>query len=326
MTTQKSIILLVIAILAMALVTLSQREDATPVEDLQLLPGFSEAIDSLEKLEIRTTTETISIVPAEQGGWVVEEKGNYPVDFSTFRMLVDALSTAELLEKKTSRPENHARLGVAGVEDPGSKQVTAIAAGKTFSIFIGLVSEGPGGNFVRLAGEDQVWLTDAELEVADAATAWLDPVIINVEEKDISAVRQLDGSGATLVEAGRSDAGELVLGNLPADRELRYGSVTDDLARALQNVRLRDVMPHSAERWSDSRRAVYTLANDDEIEVLAHQDNDGRFWLHLTGTAAWDYEVAEYVYDDFTRELDEFLKELETPEVSEKDLVNEETE
>ena len=116
----KNIALLAIAILFMAMLTWIQRDSGLRVENELLLSSLKENLNHLERVEIKTATESISLIKLDDG-WGISEKNLYAVDFTRLSKLLDGLSKAKRVEKKTSRPENFEILEVRDVSVKGSK-------------------------------------------------------------------------------------------------------------------------------------------------------------------------------------------------------------
>jgi hypothetical protein len=328
---QKNIILILLAILAMMLLTLQQNQIEEVDESEKLLPALKENLNNLEKLEVRSEAGSFNLVKRDQD-WVVLEKDSYPVDFTMLSNLLEGMSKARLIEQKTARPENYSILEVRDVSDEGSKakQVSGFAENYDFSILIGKSSEGREGQFVRKPEETQAWLSDRSLNVNTSILAWLKPGIINIESGKIKRIEQFDAAGELQFTIEQVDGGdEFVLQNLPANRTLKHPGITSERAGALANVRLTDVRLHEKELWQTSIQSTYTLLDDEKISIQA-MDLEDKTWLHLTtsgktsadtGSGAdgddvatpgkWDYQVASYVFGEFTRNLDDLLAEQE---------------
>jgi Domain of unknown function (DUF4340) len=322
---QKNLALLSIAILSMAILIWSQGQTGSTDQKQLLLASLKENLNLLEKVEIKSSAESVSLVRLEDG-WGVSERHLYPADFAKLSKLLDALGRARLVEKKTSKPDNFAILEVRDVDIEGSKAnlVSGIAPDYGFSVLIGKSAGSRDGQFVRRQDEEQVWLTDESFEPGGSVISWLDPVIINIDSERVVRVEQFDASGDIRLSAERVEGEDnVVLRNLPEDRRLRYPSVANELMRSLVNVRLTDVVPHQPENWQASSRSEYSLADGGKVTVNAVELNDKK-WLHVTTKSLseekkieqlgkWDFEVTDYVFDDFVKQLDDLLEPLAAP-------------
>ena len=354
---QKIVLVLTIAVLVMigAAVLLSTDEGNND-EMKMLLPGLKAQLANLDRVEIVTRDEAVTLA-AIDGLWSVVERNNYPAKRETLSAMANQVAKAKLLEQKTSRPENYARLGLVDLEDPASEAVQlSLRAGETeFTTLLGNNASGRTGRYAR--DDEQTWLTDA-IDVEKLPAAWLEPVIINVESADVARV-VLKGEGGELTFE-RNAQGEFDFGQLPPDRELKYPAITGEPARALVNVRLEDVSAHEDKRWQDVASANFTLLDGREIRVQVAKYDEGN-WLNFsvgpalesaetesaeTGIgeetsdadssetktvvaittavpdlSVWDYRVSSYVFDDFVKSLDDILEEQQTEDSDAIDLV-----
>ena len=320
---QRNLLLLDLAIASMLMLNWFQsNKEAEGQHDL-LLPGLKENLAYLDRVEIETFDESFSLVRKEEG-WVLIEKDSYPVDFPILSKLLNSLSGARLIEMKTSKPENFARLHLDDVsnEKGDSILVSGFAPGFEFSVVVGKQALNRQGQFIRMSGIDQAWLIDKELEVSADMVSWLDPVIINIENEQVSRIEQYDSSGVLSFEIERADIGKAEetspfnLKDIPPGRSLKYPSITDELKRSLVNVRFIDVSPHEPSRWESPTRMTFSLKDGAVVDVTAEKI-DEKSWLHLlisdkrkdrNPVALWDYEVSSYVYEDYDKEMEDLLE------------------
>ncbi|MAI42968.1 MAG: hypothetical protein CMP95_10955 [Gammaproteobacteria bacterium] len=304
------------------------------VSEPQLLfPELKKKVAEIDKLEIITTTETTTIVRKDDQ-WLVAQRDDYDAQREELSNLVLQLVDLRLKEKKTSKEENFALLGVSDLDivDSDATRINLHSEGQIFSALFGNQSSGRKGRFVRLG--NQVWLAD-EIKILKKVTEWLEPIVIDVDPEDIVRVEM----GSLVFE--RDPDGGFEVSPLPITKQLKYPSVSQEPARALTKVRLEDVSPHDPRRWESARRATFFLRNGTEIEALASKRKEN-FWLHFStlkrldselvlefgdnagesginskeknvlyqkSLSDWDFNVSNYVYDDFVLDLDDIFKD-----------------
>jgi hypothetical protein len=323
-----NVLMVAFAILTMSLIVWQRNTVEQNEGNEILLPGLGENLAGLERLEIRSADEVVSL-ELREGKWLISEKGGYPADFSMLSRLSDSLVEALLAEKKTARAKNFSRLDVDDIDAAGSGAhlISGLAGEYSFSILIGKSAAGRTGQFVRDPLQQQVWLTDNNIEVNSAVSAWLDPVIINVEASMISRVEQIDSSGQSQFVIEREDD-KFLLKNLTDDRKLKYATVVSEVAGSLSRVRLTDVQVHDPERWTSATRSIFHLSESKTITVSAITLDDQK-WLHMEEKSAgedlepsalshlknWDYQVAAYTYDDFVKRREDLLEKETTAKV-----------
>ena len=261
-----------------------------------LFPGIN--IAELDQIEMKSRGETVTLA-LEESQWRVQEKAGYPADTSELSELVNQLGKALLLEKKTSRPENFATLGVNDIEQddseapqvpdseapqvpdseasqvdgseatqvPGSEAilVTLTVGDEHYTVLVGDTSSSRRGSYIRKPGDNQVWLIDKSLVIDKESSDWVEPVIIDVEAENVSEVMISTAGNEMTFLRGEDD--EFSFQEMPADRTLKYPSILNEPARALVKVRLEDVVLHVPERWQGPNRALFTLKNGTVVTV-----------------------------------------------------------
>lgn len=295
------------AIAVMMTAILMQTSTDAPIQTDGVLPELKVSLDDVTGVRIVDLSgdQTVSLRRAD-GGWLMASLDNYPADGTTVSQLLLDLSDLAVAERKTARPENHERLGLAsnGIE------LTLEPLGRT--IIFGNV--GPsGGRFIRFSGEDQTFLTRQSLEVSADSMEWVDSLLLNIPADQIQSIRIARQDGK-LLQAERQDQ-EWQVDGLPSDRELRYPTIVDSLGRLLLDVRILDVVPHDPDLFAEANRLSGTLTDGEVVDVYTVQDG-ADYWLHTTynGKGAWQHKISEFTYNELTKELGDLLKEKEEPD------------
>jgi hypothetical protein len=350
--------LLLVAILAMAMIAwfnLHGRSEVPVDESIGTLvfPQLKANLLDVSALELRGVGLTTTLVKRDDR-WRVEEKGGYTADFDKLLGVLNGLAAATYVEKKTARPANFAQLGLEGIDagDGKSALVTVRRGDQTESLLVGDESGAGQGFFVRRPDDNQVWLADKISRINTDPTVWINPMIINVDEARIirASFTGVSGEHLTVTRDGPSDgAGEgegegegekagWKVTDLPVDKELKYPTVADSVARTLINVRANDVRPREGEPWQAVATAVFGLDDGREILVAARVENDGRYWLQFglnpataadsveadsadrvgeapagitvdaAAFAGWEFNVSEFVFGQFTRTMKDMVK------------------
>ncbi len=116
-------------------------------------------------------------------GWLVN---GFPADSELVAQAVAALDSAPRGVLVARNPSNHARLGLA--DEEGRRLV--LGPPNTPDLVLLLGKTGDAGRFVRVPGQDEVYVLPAEaLEAADrAATGWRDRVVAEVDTAAIGSI------------------------------------------------------------------------------------------------------------------------------------------
>ncbi len=310
------ILAIIVAAMAMAAVVMT----GEPGDDTDTAALFADLdASSLDQVDLRSRTARITLSFVD-GSWTVDQRSGYPADVKKLSDLVKQLVSAKLLEKKTSRPENHGALGVADFDAPDSEAVllSLRTASGTRELIVGQRSSGREGSFVRFPDQQQVWLVSEVLATDLDPGEWLEPTILEVDAESVSVVTF---TGEAELVFTRDSEGAFSVSGLPEDRELKYPSIVDEPARALASLRLEDVDRHDPERWGAAVSARFSIEGDTVVNVFAVTADD-KNWLHFTvepgaadtrvypDVSGWDYQVASYVYDDFVKTAKDLLVAL----------------
>ena len=301
---QKLIGLILLAIAATALM-LQIPEDNTTGETENALPDIELA--EVTSVTLASGEQTVTVNKAAEG-WQVAEKHDYPADFTVLSGFLTQLSGLTIAEKKTSKPENHARLGVADSGEGEGIRITIQPGEQT--LVVGNEAGGRG-NFFRVAGDPQVYLSQQALELDLDALAWVDPIIVNIDAESVREV-SIATAKAGFLSAGWDEASMgLSIHNIPEGETLRYETIGDTLSRLLVNVRFLDVEPYMDGLFIDPTVTRVTLESGDVIEVQTVQSGED-YWLHLSTKDAWQYRINDFTYRDLNKTMDDMLQVPDT--------------
>ena len=343
---RRSLVILAGLAAALAVVLLLSRVDFDRGGDMSGLhaPGLAERLADLESLRVvHADNEVLATIRRSGGGWTVDENGGHPVNFERFRGVLNALSQARRVERKTALPEFYPRLGVEdpAAPDAGGYLLELEYGGRHPSEgFIVGRRAGTGMAYIRTAGETQSWMVSADFDLSDVRRDWLDRDVVNLASSQVRRVL-LDRGGGDLLEIAKEDADDINFTPLgiPEGRELSYGSVANSIAGALANVQANDVRP-AAEVEPLPRAATASYETFDGLRLnldvreeapAAAEDSgeeDPRYWVLFAADAeepapsadaraaelnaklgGWAYELPEFKSDQLFRKMDDLLKD-----------------
>jgi hypothetical protein len=252
MKRQSLISLTLVAAIAVALAfwVTGERRAVTETEGSgMLVDGLKASLNDVTRVIIESAEGQVTLDRGETE-WTVLERGGYPADVKNLRKQLLAIADAELLEAKTSNPDNYSLIGVQDLdaEDAGSTRVTLEGLPQMVSLIIGNQNfQGSATTYVRRDGETASWLASGDLRMDKTLANWLRKDVINLSSPRVSSVtvKHPDGETVKIIKTARSDPNFLVL-DLPADRELLSVSAGNTIAGALGSLRLEDVLPADA--------------------------------------------------------------------------------
>lgn len=263
-----------------------------------LFQGLMDRLNDVRTVRI-TTPETMLTVQARDKGWVLVEKGGYPVEPAKVRELVLGLANLQLVEAKTANPERLKRLELeepAGKDtksrriellDKDGKPLAAAVVGKTK---YGLYGGGRAGVYVRRAGEDQAWLAAGALDLPSEPLDLLNRDIIDVPQDKITRVT-LGVDGPTPIVIHRPDAAATtyaVDAVLPEGREIDQDKV-ERVAGVLAGLTMQDVKPAAEVTFPpEARRSRFETFDGLLVDVAVVRTGEGdqaEHWVRFAAAA-----------------------------------------
>ncbi len=261
----------------------SEQPTAQTAETGELVPGLKERVNDIERLSVRTAEGAVTLY-RDDSRWRIEEKDGYEADFNRVHDLLRDLASGQRAEARTSNPDWHARLGVAGLSDAEAETVIlSFPDAELPGLIIG--RPGPAGQarFVRQTGQDQVWLSDRDIALPASVVDWLERSVMDIPAAELASVtlRHTDGDLVQLRPAGEGD--DWVLMNVPEGREAEPMWRLRPVANGLANLRLEDVRRHESAP-EDASAALYVTRDGLNFVATLFEDEAGA-WVHFSVSA-----------------------------------------
>jgi hypothetical protein len=274
------------------------------------LPQLAGMLGQVTGLRIQALTDESAVVTinAVDGEWRLAEKSGYPADFERIAELLDDLLALVVVEVKTSKPENHPRLGVAQEGQEAGTSIEVMLGDEKIDLILGNRS-GSRGVFVRAPDDPQVYLVAPVLRAPVDLMEWVDDIIYNVDSSQVQQVSILRTDGHFLEAERDAESGDFRLLNMPAGAELKYETIVDGLTRLLTNPRFQDVQPLFESAFAGATETVVHLVTGEQLRARTIKLGD-EFWLHLDheSTKDWQYRISEYTFNEFNKTLEDLLK------------------
>jgi len=243
-----------------------------------------------------TSPEATARLKQTPNGWIVENRFDYPADFSKVAGLVQKLSNAKIGRTFPASPEIQARLSLFSPEQPerpadqkGTRVVLSDKDAKTLAdLIIGKERENGGDTFyVMPLPESRICLIDQNFRFLEKKPAdWLNKKPLDLNPKKIRKVVLFDPkkNRAIYTLQRPAEGKDPVLLDLPPGKKMAKFKA-DQLFEALTSLTVEDVADpgpkDSAARFSDAPRFDYTLY-------------DGTIYHAFLGTALKDASENHY--------------------------------
>jgi hypothetical protein len=308
---QKTLIALAIVtvpVLAAAIFIPSQHAAAVKTAETgPVFPALKDWLSGAAKITVTdaggtvTLTRAVPAAPADANGapvtgWVLADKGGYPVQDALIRPIVTGLLALHTTEAKTERPKLYDRLAV---DDPtatkGSKaKQIELANGDGASIVKLIVGrrryDAIGGGdsiYIRKPEDDRAWLAQPAFDVPADAMGWIDQKILELIPDKIKSVVLTPVGGKPLVLERENEGDKLAIRDLPKDASLRTNTPGNDVASTLRYLDFTDVRPAAAVTGAATATVEATRFDGLGVTIKLFDQTDGT-WAEITAKAEGD--------------------------------------
>lgn len=334
-------VLLLAIVLMLALVYVLKDSGSESGSEIgqNLYPDLQDQLSSVDRISINSGDNLATIVKSE-GKWQVSNRLGYPASFEMLSNFLNNLQAAKYLEKKTSKPENHARLGLSdpAIENSESRGVKVFSGDQELaSLIVGNSSSHLDGTYFRFSNDDQVWLMDQALGAVADPAAWLESIIIDIPEEDIVKVVQSSATGDVIAVVREGDVSSNFIPEIiPAGQKLKYATVANQLGRSLVNVNLEDIRVEGDLDWTGANKTEFFGNKNLHITVLS-KEFEGKYYLGFSSRSLdekesgeyalelaaklspWVFQVSEFTYEDFAKTGTDLFEDDESDESDESE-------
>jgi hypothetical protein len=239
--TRNRIAVLVIGALAAAsaawFVTTQKARETSAIEKPQrAFPELAAKGQSLAKITITGSKSKVTLVRNAKGDWGVAEWAGFPAHADLVNRLFLDLSTLELTERRSAKPDDHQAMGLVGPEAGGSG-VAIEAFDQTGARLAGviqgrIVDPASGTNigslYVRMIGDDQAWLARSNLPSIRGPQEWGDRILFQVPAAQVFSVDIRKGTpDAIRLLRNEASKGELSLVDAPKGRQVDSSAIAN---------------------------------------------------------------------------------------------------
>ncbi len=302
-----AVVAAIMVVLAVLATQLGKRGPSVSYKNVNLVQGFDTGRIATVILKSKDEETKITL---SGGRFVVTNKDNYPALINEINGLVAEILDIKTVDLVTDNPKNHTDLGVS--EDNARYVVKFLDKdAKPIEGFGGIIiSESDPekqGVYVRLVGEEKVYLIDGSPWPRMSGLDYIDKRLTSAEEDQIKGVKvTYQGGGYTL--AKKDDSEDILLeGGIPEGKKFK-GSDYKQVFRALTSLQFTDV--HEASKAEDPNfDSTYTCTlTDSTVYTLQIGAKDNKTFIRADAEFTGDKSVS--VKRDGS-ESDEDLKEKE---------------
>ena len=169
----------------------------------RVLPAFAEKQALIELIMVTTQEESYHLVRNDDG-WVLSEKGSYPVTDAKIQELTEALSNITYAEAMARDERKFDRIGLGDPATGGTGALLEVGDGRGNSFAKLLVGHRDGRSYVRKPDDLQAWaVAGAVMPPLQRGAAWVDLGVLEILADQIAGadVRPAQGPAYRLVAA-----------------------------------------------------------------------------------------------------------------------------
>lgn len=155
----------------------------------EVLPGFATQSDKVQLVMVTTGEESYHLVH-NADGWVLAEKGSYPVEPERIAELTRALSAIKYARPMTRDDKKFDRIGLGDPMKDGTGALLEVGDGSGTSFAKLIVGYRDGTSYVRMPDDLQAWAVDgATLPPLQRGARWLELDVVSVAAGQVADVQ-----------------------------------------------------------------------------------------------------------------------------------------
>jgi hypothetical protein len=242
------------------------------------------ALGQIEEIRFAKGDGSRTTLHKNADGWVVAER-QYPADAGRVRELALALANLKVVERKTSDPDNYAKLGVEAPDKPtaGSTLVEVVAGKKTWSLIVGKGADNRAV-YVRKPTEAASSLAQPFIAADPDQKRWIDRLLTDIPGASVHeiAVKPASGPAYLLTRADRA-ATDLTLSAVPKGRHPVSSMSLNGQADALAAFNFDDVRVPPSPATTPTETATFRTFDGQVIELAGHREGE-KAYVAITAT------------------------------------------
>ncbi len=254
---------------------LSRPSRVEPSGPVYLVPGLDTG--EIDSITVGHGDEAVKITKRGDGRFVVANKANYPADTKSVNELISKCLDIKRQRLYTSNAKNQEELELTEEKAHGCVKFFKVDGTLLAGVVVGKSQENGQGAFVRMAGSDDVYVSENTPWFATTPIEYLDTELVAIEPQDVNAVTVSTSEGAYTLRS--LDEGRIaVMNDLPVDKTLKASDARSVLT-ALTGLSFEDVnAPLATDDLDFDHRYVCTL-NDATQYTLRLAKAGGKTYL-----------------------------------------------
>lgn len=302
MNTRK-LFIVIVTILVIVAAWKTTREKAPQVDLVtnRLYPDLIDRLNDVQRFSISSTGKTTELKRVDDG-WVVANRDDFPAEFAPIKSALINLAETVVIEQKTSKPENYARIGVAGLDQEDSSSVVLRledgGGAELVSLIVGDERSGTNlgdpNHYVRKSDNATALLVGGDIEVSSDPQEWMDTEVVDITAQDVRKVSiNRNATTSIIVTKEKSSDNFFTLQNIPAGFTAASRAVVSSFGALLLDVNFEDVARAASVAGLVPRSIVELQTFDGIVATLEQFDVDAKVLIRFHFEFNPDLVVAE---------------------------------
>jgi hypothetical protein len=320
---KQALVLAVIATLTIGLgAWLSQRPSNDKFEAVLMFDDLKKFANQVNSVEIKNAQGVLYSIKKTDERWLANfelERPAYPISQTKLTDFIKSMISIKLVEAKTSKQQNYARLGLQpiDIDDSMASLVTLKTDEKSWQVLVGSKVSLGGGQYVLKTGDVQSWKTDKTITLPIDKFSWLKKPILPYQSHDIRSVSRVDSQDWHIV---RSVSGNFELINMPKDEELVYASILNSIVGSLTSLDFEQLFAADEfflkpikvltqlEVSTEDKNVFQVVVSelDDKHLVSFSSESNSEYWQQ------WYYQISNFSAKQLVRTSNDFLAKENT--------------
>lgn len=275
--------------------------------------GFTRG-KQFEPISVRIINQDQTILDAteQDGKWFtkhLDASQTYPLNDVDLIALLRKLAQANIVEYKSNKTKHHNILGLeaASANNPNTFAMSVLTKnGNTVDLLVGNASSVQQGQYVRFAGQNQMFLIDTLLPMPSHHTTWLAPDLLNIDIHKVASIENIAAKE-------RAVAPELSA-NQSVKQDVSY-------IEAINAMHFTDISVFDAQKWAllQNITTLSIMLRNGEIIKVSLANSEAETYLHVESDEEyahlqhWMFTIPDYQIEVFVQSTDvpEELSETE---------------
>jgi len=321
----KYLLVLFLLLLIISYFVLKNKETQVDKNTVFLIPELKTQINDVDQIVLSKNDKKISLSKTA-GIWRIEESNNYLADANQIANLLLDLRKLKLKERKTSKPENFAKLSLAESGDYAATQLILKNSNQQFAdILIGKKSQNSQGIFVRKRDEKYAWLSEGSIKLNLDPSNWIVTTIIDINSSEIKSVTFGSNDESFTVDKITPQDADFGLVDIPDNMQFKSTININDLANGLQKFNIESAFERDDSLVEPILEVNYQLFSGMQYQLYVSNINE-KYYLNIDLINAdsatendkelenWTYVIAKYKFDALNKKLSDLIEPVSVNE------------